>query len=110
MSRVTNNGFDASGVTIGRFCRLLSDYSDRNVLDETGIAGTFDIHLDLSAADLGHPGPGFSGATPPPSPPDAIDIFIAVRTAVQKLGLKLESTRGPGQFLVIDHVERPSGN
>jgi uncharacterized protein (TIGR03435 family) len=93
-----------------RFCRLLSDYSDRNVLDKTGIAGTFDFHLDLSAADLGHPGPGFSGAAPPPSPPDPIDILIALRTAVRKLGLNLELTKGPGQFLVIDHVEKPSGN
>jgi uncharacterized protein (TIGR03435 family) len=34
-----------------------------------------------------------------------------VFTAVQdQLGLKLESTKGPGEVLVIDHVERPSEN
>ena len=33
-----------------------------------------------------------------------------VQTALQKFGLKLEPAQGPGEFLVIDHVERPSGN
>jgi uncharacterized protein (TIGR03435 family) len=26
---------------------------------------------------------------------------------MQQLGLKLEPAKGPGEFLVIDHVERP---
>jgi uncharacterized protein (TIGR03435 family) len=26
------------------------------------------------------------------------------------LGLKIESARGPGEYLVIDHIERPSEN
>ncbi len=28
----------------------------------------------------------------------------------QQLGLKLEPTKGPADFLVIDHIERPSAN
>jgi uncharacterized protein (TIGR03435 family) len=28
----------------------------------------------------------------------------------KQLGLKLEPARGPRDFYVIDHVERPSGN
>jgi uncharacterized protein (TIGR03435 family) len=109
ISRVTNNGFDAPGVTMEKFCRLLSDYSDRKVIDKTGIAGMFDIHLDLSAADLGHavPKPSESVA---PTPQDPADIFYTVRTAIQRLGLKLEPGKGPGEFLVIDRVERPTEN
>ncbi|HVW85753.1 MAG TPA: TIGR03435 family protein, partial [Bryobacteraceae bacterium] len=108
MSRVTNDGFDAPGVTMRDFCRLLSDSLDRTVVDRTGIAGVFDIHLDLSAADLGHPGPSHPAS--PASPPDAGDILLAVRKSIQKIGLKLESVKGPGEFLVVDHVERPSRN
>jgi uncharacterized protein (TIGR03435 family) len=37
-------------------------------------------------------------------------VFAAVEMAVHKLGLKLERAKGPGEFLVIDHVERPDEN
>jgi uncharacterized protein (TIGR03435 family) len=34
-------------------------------------------------------------------------IFTAIH---EQLGLKLKSTKGPVEFLVIDHVEKPSEN
>jgi uncharacterized protein (TIGR03435 family) len=37
--------------------------------------------------------------------PDGPSIFLALE---QQLGLKLESTKGPVDVLVIDHVERPT--
>jgi uncharacterized protein (TIGR03435 family) len=29
---------------------------------------------------------------------------------MKKLGLSIQPTEGPGEFLVIDHIERPSEN
>ena len=43
----------------------------------------------------------------PEPEPDAPIMFIALE---KQLGLKLESTKGPHGFLVIDHIERPSPN
>jgi uncharacterized protein (TIGR03435 family) len=95
---------------MANFCRVLSEYSDRKVIDRTGITGAFDIHLNLSAADLGHPARSLSDPAAPATPPDPADIFATVRSALQKLGLKFESARGAGEFLIIERVEKPSGN
>jgi uncharacterized protein (TIGR03435 family) len=70
-------------------------------MNKTGIAGLFDIHLEFEA-DESIPGPPPDSATPAgPS------IVTALQ---QQLGLKLEPAKGPREFLVIDHVEKPSEN
>jgi len=112
-----NGGIDVNGTTIENVCRLLSDSSDRDIIDKTGLAGLFDIHFDT------HPAAPPAGVTPgltdtaEPRPPTAaeaalrkLERFAEFQSALPKLGLKLEPAKGPGVFLVIDHVERPSGN
>ena len=87
-------GMDFRAINMGDFLGVLKYYLDRPVVDKTGLAGRFNLHLqfarDLSATD-----------TPAPS------IFTAVQ---EQLGLKLEPTTGPGEFLVIDSIERPSAD
>jgi uncharacterized protein (TIGR03435 family) len=82
----------------------LSGNLDRPVIDKTGIAGTFDFQLQFAIDDTTRNFPGARAATPSDDPGPS--IF----TAIQSLGLKLESAKGPVEFLVIDHVEKPSGN
>jgi uncharacterized protein (TIGR03435 family) len=108
-----NGGMDTYGQTMAQLCRQFSVWLDRDVVNRTGIAGAFDIHLALSIADVMTTGRG-SGAlglsgdpAPPTTPPDPLG---AISAAVQKLGLKLAPAKEPGEFLVIDHVERPSEN
>ncbi len=93
--------------SIAQFSRSLG--LDRPVIDKTGIDGLFDIHLEFALDDT-------TRAVLPANRPDTIypddptggtSIFTAVQ---EQLGLKLESAKGPGEFLVIDHVERPSEN
>lgn len=100
MSEVTEKGYKLFRTTIADFATEFSARLDRPVVDKTGIAGTFDIHLNVSPADL----------YPNDSTSDPYAVFDAVRVAVQKLGLKLDRAKGPGEFLIIDHVERPSEN
>ena len=101
---------DAQGSTLTEFSQLLGLVLDRPVIDKTGIAGKFDIHLEF-AADAATPKflPGgdmarFAGAA---SDRTGVSIFTAIQ---QHLGLKLEPAKGPREFLVIDHVERPTEN
>ena len=48
-----------------------------------------------------------SGPADPSNVPRLPDIFTAVE---QQLGLKLQPTQTPREFIVIDHIERPSAN
>jgi uncharacterized protein (TIGR03435 family) len=73
----------------------------RKVLDMTGLAGYFDVHLKWSP-DLSTP-----GDTSAPAPDGAPSIFTAVE---EQLGLKLESGKAPIDVLVIDHIDHASGN
>jgi uncharacterized protein (TIGR03435 family) len=46
-------------------------------------------------------------ASDPSAVPPAADLFTALE---QQLGLRLEPAQVPREFIVIDHIERPSPN
>jgi uncharacterized protein (TIGR03435 family) len=95
---------EPAGLSLGELSVLLSRILDHPVIDKTGIMGLFDFHLEF-AVDESTPG----GARLPPS--DEPTVGPSIFTAVQEqLGLKLGSAKGPAEFLVVDHVEKPSEN
>ena len=97
------------GGTLSMFVGLLGMILDRPVIDKTGIPGSFAIHLVFSPDDFPAPRPATAdpGAPAAVKTPDAPGIFQAIQ---EQLGLKLASAKGPVDVLVIDHIERPSGN
>jgi len=101
------------GATMAQLCSGLSGWLDRDVVDKTGIPGVFDIHL--TGAQRVYL-PDLSSAPPPadgPRRPPEIDLPATLKqlnAALPKLGLQLVPGKGLAPFLVIDHVERPSGN
>jgi uncharacterized protein (TIGR03435 family) len=101
-------GVDADGSSLGEFAQLLSVFLDRPVIDKSGLAGRFNIHLEFSADDVT---PGITNAPLAASPaapdPNRPPIFTAIQ---EQLGLRLQAATGPVESLVIDHVERPSAN
>lgn len=85
---------------------MLTQTVGRTVLDRTGLTGKYKFTLDWTPDDASDPevGQQATGASPGSSGPS---IFTAIQ---EELGLKLVSTKGPVECLVIDHVERPSEN
>ncbi len=99
----------AQGVTIDQFRKLLFLIMDRPVIDKTGISGLYDFHLEFGMTEatpmLSTEGRPVFGA--PPEDPGGPSIFAVLE---RQFGLKLERSRGPREFLVIDGVERPTAN
>jgi uncharacterized protein (TIGR03435 family) len=97
---------DAEGLTIDEFASFfLFLASGRQVVDKTGLTTKYNFHLEYAPTDeFRKQMAELRGDLGDPTAPE---IFTAVR---DQLGLKLESSKGPGRFLVIDHVERPKPN
>jgi uncharacterized protein (TIGR03435 family) len=92
----------AVGWSMDALSSALSPLVDRLVTNRTQLAGLYDFDVT------------WTSDTPPQLPPDAprgnIDpnspsIFTALQ---EQLGLRLETTRGPVDVIVIDSVERPT--
>jgi uncharacterized protein (TIGR03435 family) len=94
----------SQGMPLSRLIPLLARALGRPVLDKTELTGNFDYALKF-AVDRPEPDDTLNGRPFPDS--DAPFLFEAIQ---QQLGLKLESGKGPVEVIVIDHIERPSGN
>ena len=92
-------------VTMPEFVRVLSTVLDRTVIDKSGFSGLFDVRLDFlpDAATPALPAP----PPDPAGPSVGSSIFDAVQ---QQLGLRLESSKGSVEVIIVDHLERPSTN
>jgi uncharacterized protein (TIGR03435 family) len=89
---------------------ILPSVADRPVVDKTGLTGYYDLALPSSALRRPPPPPP-PGASPPLDAPSPLLEDESIFTALpEALGLRLEAAKGQVETLVIDHVERPSGN
>ena len=107
------NHLEGGKIGMEQLIGALSGLLGRPVIDKTGFKGTFDVKLDFSPE--GTRMAGIRGLGPPPgAPPEAGNTDNAppsIFTVIQEqLGLKLESQKGPGEILVIDHAEKASEN
>jgi uncharacterized protein (TIGR03435 family) len=87
------------GFPVSQLTTMLGGLSGRMVVDRTELKGNWEFELRFAAEQRGQPPPG---ANAPPADPDAPSIFTALQ---EQLGLKLESTKGPVEVVVIDSVE-----
>jgi uncharacterized protein (TIGR03435 family) len=98
-------------VTMARLTDTLGMALGRPVVDKTGLTGAYDVTLDFSPEGMGagpkSPAPGGSGVNPAEAPLDSNDSGPSIFTALQeRLGLKLESRKGPMDLLVVESVEK----
>jgi uncharacterized protein (TIGR03435 family) len=104
-------GLTMEGINLpmAKFTGFLGRLIGREVIDKTGFTRKFDLHLEFAFDDaIAGPHPRRPVDSDQPADPAARP---SIMTALQEqLGLKLESTKGPVEVLVIDSVERPAEN
>jgi uncharacterized protein (TIGR03435 family) len=86
---------------------LLSQFTGRYVRDKTGLTGRYDFNMKLDMQTLMGLVQKLGINVPTPNLPqsDGSSVMTALN---EQLGLKLESSRGPVDVLVIDSVEAPT--
>jgi uncharacterized protein (TIGR03435 family) len=67
----------------------------RTVIDKTGLAGKYSYIVTYTPDDA------------PPPDANSASIFTALQ---EQLGLQLKAAKGPVEYLIIDHVEKPGAN
>ena len=80
--------------SMGLLASALSEKGDQTVVDKTGLTGRYDIVLPRPAADYAAD-----------NDPEAQRLDL-----IRSLGLKLQPAKEQVEFLVIDHIEKPSEN
>jgi uncharacterized protein (TIGR03435 family) len=95
-----------NAVPISALIDMLHTAAGRPVLDKTGLKGLFDINLLFSQSGPTAATPAGVSETPLASDPSGPSIL----SAIQELGLKLESAKAPIEVLVIDSVQKPTEN
>ena len=97
-----NVKLDAEGITLDILAQayISASFARAPVANQTGISGKYNFHLRYADPQL------TVGGNQQSDVPLAPSIYAVLET----LGLKLDSGKVPGAFLIIDHIERPTEN
>jgi uncharacterized protein (TIGR03435 family) len=95
--KIVHGELTGEAVTMSTLARALQTQVGRPVIDHTGLAGFYDVHLSFAPRLENQPVDSDTGPS----------IFTAVQ---EQLGLKLVSSKQSVDVLIIDHVESPAAN
>jgi uncharacterized protein (TIGR03435 family) len=103
----------APAATLGDLCDAISHFTDRPVVDQTGIQGRYDFDLVFTPENKrglpgspGGPKPMPMGEAPPGAETRSAEPGPSIFDAVQQYGLRLEPRKAPLTQLIIDHIEK----
>jgi uncharacterized protein (TIGR03435 family) len=88
-SRTGPGQYEGRKIGMSQFCTQLIGMLGQPIDDATGLTGKYNFKLEWAAT------------------PKQEETRPSIFTAIQELGLRLESIKGPIEVLVIDHVEKP---
>jgi uncharacterized protein (TIGR03435 family) len=112
---IAGGKFEGKRFTAEMLASTLERYSDRPVVDMTGLPGIYDFSFDLSPEEsqiLGIRAAVYAGVRLPPQVMSLLDTGgNPLIGGMEQLGLKLDARKAPVDVLVVDDARRtPSDN
>src|SRR5439155_22412543 len=101
----------APAATLSNVGEMISRFSERPVVDMTGIQGLYEFDLVFSPEVIRGGGGPRGGGPPPGVGGDSGSTAGSIYDSVQKYGLKLEARKAPMDMLIVDKaLQAPSEN
>jgi uncharacterized protein (TIGR03435 family) len=104
------NKFAGHKLTATSMADVMARFTDRPVVDMTGLKGNYDFELDLTPEDFRAMGIRAAIAAGANIPPQVLQQFESsgdsLGNALEKLGLKLEPRKAPIEVIAVDHAEK----
>lgn len=102
-------------ITMDNLAHLLARFEDRPVLDSTDLKDIYNVDLRFTPDDFRVLLIRAAQAQGVDLPPQALALLngasdAPLREALGKLGLTLQSGKGPVQMMVVDQVQKPGAN
>jgi uncharacterized protein (TIGR03435 family) len=97
-----------AAATLGALAEAISHFTERPVVDMSGITGQYEFDLVFAPETMGgmrQMGPHPAGMDRP-APEETSEKAGSVYEAVERYGLKLEPRKAPLDQLTIDHIEK----
>jgi uncharacterized protein (TIGR03435 family) len=111
-----NDRIEVKKLDMVRFADVLSRFTDRPVVDMTGLKGRYDLEFEVTPDDYRTMMIRAAIAAGVKLPPEAYRLLSegagdSLFSAIQGLGLKLDPRKAPLEVLVVDHAEtKPTEN
>ena len=102
-------GLHGKAIDTADMARFIENWTDRPVIDKTALSGLYEVDTEGWTPMRALPGPpreAGAGSDEGLNDPERHTLF----TVLDRLGLKLDSQRGPVQVYVIEHIEKLSEN
>lgn len=100
-------GIHGQAVDVSDLASFVENWTDRLLVDKTGLKGLY--HIETTGWAQMAPGPPPSLGAKDEDGTDLADV-PTILEVFERLGLKMEPQKGLADVYVIDHVEKPSEN
>jgi uncharacterized protein (TIGR03435 family) len=87
--------YEAQKISMPDLARMLKAYFDEPVIDRTELEGTYQVAMNVP-----------HGPNPPRAPVASEPSGVSIFASVEKLGLRLEKTKAPMEYIFVEHLEK----